>query len=364
MQLLGLDYQQFETLFNTQYKKGEYFSGALFRQLFSSASTEVSQIVNFRHHLEFAKKISSDFPLELPEPHVVKKDGETLKFLIKLKDGLETESVVIPMRKYKSLCVSSQVGCKRGCSFCETAQLGLLRNLSAEEIVMQIMVARFVLREPIRNLVFMGMGEPTDNLTEVIQAIRVMSDQRGLNIPTSGICISTVGNVVGINRLAEIIRSDRSENLGKVKLAISLNAPNDNIRSQLMPVNRINPMAELKKSMQAFPLGLAKNYFMIEYVLIAGVNDEFEHALELGEYLRDLSVMVNLIPYNPRLDSPYNSPSEERTKQFAAWVEAAGIKVRLRGTKGQGVMAACGQLGNRSLSKRVKVAETSSRVEI
>lgn len=275
-------------------------------------------------------------------------DGALTKFVQQMADGLETESVVIPMgggdRTWKTLCVSSQVGCGRGCTFCETAQLGLVRQLSASEIVGQVVAARRFLAADVRNVVFMGMGEPFDNFDAVIQAVRVLSDPCGLSLAKGRITISTVGRADGIRRLAEL-------KWRRINLAVSLNAPNDAIRSRIMPINRVFDMAALREAMLAFPQrrGAA---IMIEYVLIPGLNDAREHALELVEYLRPVRCCVNVIPYNPRRESPYDAPGEERVAEFLGWLESAGQFCKRRITKGRDYMAACGQLGNRAFARR------------
>ena len=275
------------------------------------------------------------------------RDGELIKFVQRRPDGLETESVIIPMaghgRTWKTLCVSSQVGCAMGCTFCETAQLGKLAQLSAAEIVGQVVAARRHFAADIRNVVFMGMGEPFDNFDEVIQAVRVLTDPAGLSMGMAHVTISTVGRVEGIRRLAAL-------GWRRINLAVSLNAPNDEIRSRIMPINRVEPMAMLREALLDYPLRKCQ-FFMIEYVLIPGVNDAREHAEELADYLRPVRCCVNVIPYNPRRESPYDAPSEAQIP-FLDRLEAAGQFCKRRVTKGRDFMAACGQLGNRALSRR------------
>jgi 23S rRNA (adenine2503-C2)-methyltransferase len=295
-------------------------------------------------------------------------DGELVKFIQQTPDGLEIESVVVPMqrrgRSWKTLCVSSQVGCARACEFCETGRLGLLRNLSAAEIVGQFVAARRELlgvvpassqcvapansrcayNDSIRNVVFMGMGEPLDNFDAVVQAVRVLTDRAGLSLGQERIKISTVGRISGIRRLGEL-------GWRRVTLAVSLNAPNDEIRSRLMPINRLEPMAALRDALLAYPRR-SHFYFMIEYVLIPGVNDAPAHARELADYLRPLPTVVNVIPYNPRPDSPWPAPTEAAISGFLDALSAAGQICKRRLTKGRDQMAACGQLGNRDLRRR------------
>lgn len=275
-------------------------------------------------------------------------DDELTKFVLRTHDDLETESVVVPMKGYgrswTSLCVSSQVGCARGCAFCETAQIGLVRNLTAGEIVSQVAVARRDFGPNVRNIVFMGMGEPLDNLDNLIQAIRVLTDRSGTSFSMSSLTVSTVGRIAGIEKLAQL-------GWRRLNVAISLNAPNDAIRSALMPIARTDPMPALREALLAYPLRKCQ-FFMIEYVLIPGVNDSRENAIELAEFLRPVKCVVNVIPYNPRRDSPWPAPSEQTIVQFMATLQEAGQMCKRRLTKGRDQMAACGQLGNRALSRK------------
>ena len=279
--------------------------------------------------------------LVLTTGRLVKKEADNgvIKFVTGLADDLAVESVVIPMFRRHTVCVSSQVGCSMGCRFCRTGKMGFIRNLTSSEIVEQVFFARHHLGVDIRNVVFMGMGEPLDNLDNVIQAVRVMEDQRGLDIARRYITISTVGLIDGIDRLARI-------DGGPVNLAVSLNAPDDAIRSRLMPINRTNPMAALKESLRRYPLAKKSSIF-VEYVLIQGVNDQPEHVQTLSRYLSPLPVKLNLIPYNPAPGSEWISPSTETVQQFRSWLEAENIFVRRRREKGERIMAACGQLGGR-----------------
>ena len=300
--------------------------------------------------------------------------------------ALETESVLIPMIGKKrvlthTLCVSSQVGCAMGCTFCQTAQMGKIRDLTPGEIVGQWYAARHLLGcDTIRNIVFMGMGEPTDNLDNVLKAVEVLSGRDGPNVPMSKITISTVGNVDGLRRLAEKVHEPGWHRLN---LAVSLNAPTDAVRSQIMPVNRKWSMGALREAILDWPIyGAAKICF--EYVLIPGVNDHREHAAQIadfvlgrGEYAgqrrrtgadeRDmrgaLHGLINLIPYNPRENSPWPAPSEEQADRFLSWLIEEGVFAKRRRTKGRDTMAACGQLGNPALRRKARHAAASSASE-
>ncbi|MGD9018154.1 MAG: 23S rRNA (adenine(2503)-C(2))-methyltransferase RlmN, partial [Desulfobacterales bacterium] len=266
-----------------------------------------------------------------------KVDGGVTKVIFRLSDGHHIETVIVPMDRYATVCVSSQVGCRMGCRFCETAAIGFRRNLSASEIVYQVFAARHHLEVPVKNIVFMGMGEPLDNVDAVIKAIDVVKDQRGLNIAERNITLSTSGRIDGIQYLAGIRRPH-------IRIAVSLNAPNDDVRSKLMPINRRYPMAPLKDALLGYPLK-PDNHIVIEYVLIDGVNDLACHADELADYLSGLPVKVNLIPCNPGPASPYQPPPAEAIESFRKRLVANRLFVRMRRTKGRALMAACGQLG-------------------
>jgi 23S rRNA (adenine2503-C2)-methyltransferase len=318
-------------------------------------------------------------------------EGEVIKFTCKvrglgnegkggsLKDGpLETESVLIPMassggRRTYTLCVSSQVGCAMGCDFCETAQMGLVRSLVPAEIVGQWFAATHIVGVRPKNVVFMGMGEPLDNFDNVIQAIATLKDHNGASVAISNITVSTVGKLDGLRRLREQIQLPTWHRLS---LAISLNAPNDDVRSKLMPVNKRWKIAELQQELIDWPR-FGGNKFCIEYVLIPGVNDQREHAAQIADFVRPLKSLVregasgdtgrdtreraviNVIPYNPRRNSPWPAPTEERVSEFINWLIEERVFVKRRRTKGRDMMGACGQLGNEQIRARQLVSLTS-----
>ncbi len=280
-------------------------------------------------------------------------------------DELTTESVLIPMvgrtgKRTHTLCVSSQVGCAMGCTFCETAQMGLIRHLSPPEIVGQWFAATHVLRERVANIVFMGMGEPMDNLDHVLAAIAVLKDHNGAAVPVSRITISTVGRVDGIRRLREKLHEPGWHRLN---LAVSLNAPNDAVRDALMPVNRKHRLSELREELLKWPrYGGSK--LCVEYVLIPGVNDAPDHAAEVASFIEPINrahresggrtprAMINLIPYNPRRQSPWPAPTEPEVEGFLGRLRDLGVYVKRRRTKGRQLMGACGQLGSESIRRR------------
>lgn len=268
------------------------------------------------------------------------------KHLLQTHDGLQVEMVVLPMQAGNTLCISSQVGCRMGCAFCETGKMGLFRSLTTSEILSQVFRAKFDLGIEVRNIVFMGMGEPFDNFEAVMQAVKILNDDFAFGLGMSRITISTSGIVKGIYRLIE--EADPALNL-----AVSINAPNDAIRNKLMPVNRQHDMEALKKAMQAY-CSHPRRKILIEYVLIKGKTDELVHADELAAYLNGLNVTVNLIPYNPQSRSIFSTPDKNAIEAFAARMRAKGYLTFVRSTKGEKTMAACGQLGNLDLRKQKK----------
>lgn len=280
-------------------------------------------------------------------PSKVVEDAGAVKFLLTLHDELETESVILPIDGFKktrhTLCLSSQVGCAMGCDFCQTAQMGLKRNLTTAEIVAQWHAANHALQTPIDNIVFMGMGEPLENLDAVIPAIEILADNNGPAIASSKICVSTVGRLEGIRLLAAFARTDGFKRLS---LAFSVNAPNDRVRKEIMPLAKAVSMAQLREAILTYPRHDSGGV-LAEYVLIPGVNDSDEDALEICEYLKPIGCGLNVIPYNPRERSPWESPTEESVERFVQIAKSTGQFVRRRITLGRDLMAACGQLGNK-----------------
>ncbi len=331
----------------------------------------------------FREGKTSSAPAKITMPEIVTRqeepvnEGVTVKFVQRLpnpshklaRHGIDfddIESVIIPMigrsgRKTHTLCVSSQVGCALGCDFCETAQMGLIRSLSASEIVAQWWAARFIEGIEIDNIVFMGMGEPMDNLDEVLTAIECLTDRTGASIPMANITISTVGRVDGLRRIKEQVQKPGWKRLG---LALSLNASNDEVRSKLMPINKKWNMQQLQDILLELREVRGGRKIMIEYVLIPGVNNELEHADELAAWMNPFlkdptrekakghGGLLNVIPYNPRRDSPWPAPTEEQVDAFVERLVSHGVFVNRRRTKGRDTMAACGQLGTAEIRKR------------
>ncbi len=267
-------------------------------------------------------------------------DGST-KHAFRLEDGQVIEGVHMPYEDRTTLCVSSQVGCAMGCTFCATGAMGIRRNLGAHEIVGQVyaMLAHHGHPEgrPV-NLVFMGMGEPLHNLKHVMTAFDRLTDPAGLAIPPRRITVSTSGLVPGIERLATFARRPR--------LALSLNGTTDEARSRIMPVNRVWNLDRLAETLRRFPLEPGER-ITLEYVLLAGVTDTPEDQRRLIAFARRFPAKVNLIPFNPHEGAGFQPPSEARIAELCRALAEADITVMVRRSRGQDVAGACGQLARR-----------------
>ncbi len=262
-------------------------------------------------------------------------DG-TEKYLFQLADGQRIESVLIPERDHYTLCISSQVGCAMGCRFCLTGAQGLKRNMSAAEIIDQVIQARRLMSDPDRltNIVLMGMGEPLANYDAVLKAMGNLIAEDGMNVSHRRVTLSTCGLVPQIERLGRDIT---------VNLAVSLNAADDKTRDVIMPVNRKYPLKELLAACKAFPLP-NRRMITFEYVLIDGINDRDEDAERLAQRLAGLRAKINLIPLNPCSAPDMSPPPMERILRFQEILIKRRFTAIIRKSKGQDISAACGQL--------------------
>ncbi len=337
LNILGLTCDQLAAELKVRYGRGRYHAAAFFRTMFKDGRTYFGGVAEFADAPEFGCRLAADLRLPVCEITGRREADGVLKFATSLADGRVIESVVIPANGRTTLCVSSQVGCRMGCRFCATGQSGFGRQLAVEEIVWQVYAARFHLGRRIDNVVFMGMGEPLDNPDNVVQAIRVISDQRGFDIACRRMTLSTAGHVDGIRKLADC-------GLDRLKLAVSLNAADDALRDELMPINRRYPLKRLKEALDAFPLG-KKGVVFVEYVLLAGINDSPADADRLDRYLGGLPVRINIIAFNCSVDTPFRAPAPETVRRFCERLTAAGRFVRLRQSRGAQILAGCGQLG-------------------
>jgi 23S rRNA (adenine2503-C2)-methyltransferase len=301
-----------------------------------------------RQYLQGHYRVSA---MEIAQESLSRYDG-TVKFLMRLEDGALVESVLMPEKKRITLCISSQVGCAQACSFCYTGRMGLKRQLTAGEIVGQVMMARRWIQEhpewrgargypatmTVSNVVFMGMGEPLDNLDAVKSALSIMIEPVGLHLAQRRISVSTAGHLDGIKGLLEAYP--------QVALALSLHATNDRERSQLMPINRRWPIRSILDYLHEF---YAQNpdedrSLLVQYTVIRGVNDSPRHAQEIIALLEGLPVKLNLIPLNEVEPSRFQGPDPSSLEAFRDTIHAAGMRVMIRYSKGQDIEAACGQL--------------------
>ncbi len=281
------------------------------------------------------------------------RDGSK-KYLLELQDGHTVESVLLPMKKEErdesgkvikearyTVCVSTQVGCKVGCAFCLTAKGGFVRNLTPGEIVGQVLAIKEDNHIPANrrvNIVYMGMGEPLDNLENVAKAVKIFADEHGLSISPRRQTISTSGLAPKIKKLGEM-------NLG-VLLAISLHAVDDELRQRLMPINKAYNIESVIQAVKEFPIDQRKRV-MFEYLMIKDLNDDIKSAKKLVKLLHGIKAKVNLIYFNPYPGSPFQRPEEERVKMFQQYLLDHGILCTIRESKGLDISAACGQLKER-----------------
>ena len=297
------------------------------------------------------ERLAARFADSRPElvAHTVADDGHTHKLLLRYPDGEAIETVLMLYPKRATVCISTQAGCAMGCPFCATGQAGFRRQLTAGEVIRQVVVADAALRsggiggeqmpdgapDHVTNVVFMGMGEPLANLPATVATVQWLHDPEGFNLSARGITVSTVGLVPGIRRLAD---------LGlPLTLAVSLHASTDDLRDELVPVNRTHPLAEVEAVMREYRERTNRRV-SIEWCLIGDVNDSDEQADRLAAIARRLRAHVNVIPMNPTPGVRWKEPSKRRTKAFVDRVSRAGAEITLRDTRGRDADAACGQL--------------------
>lgn len=334
--------------FSARYGKGLFHCRGAMSALYTAGSLAgLDETEPFRDNRILARQISDDYEFSLPSvSRVLEKDG-TVKFTLALSDGRSVESVIIPMKNHTSLCVSSQVGCARGCVFCRTAQMGLIRNLSASEIVAQYMTARFVFKKEIRNIVFMGMGEPLDNLDAVLESIDILTHCHGAAVLPRRISLSTCGQCQGLGRLKERIERESEKNYHLVPLSISLHSVDNEVRDSLMPVNRQWPLPQLRQTLLAMPHARDKDKIFFEYMVIPSVNDSAGDAAGLKVFMEGFHAKVNLIAFEAPEGSSLPSASREDVDRFWSRLRALDIACFSRISKGLRIQASCGQLATK-----------------
>jgi 23S rRNA (adenine2503-C2)-methyltransferase len=328
-------------------KEPAYRARQIWQWLFRKGAVTFAEMTNLSESLR--ARLAEDFTISRLAVlrQAVSEDG-TKKFLFGLADGQSIETVLIPETKRLTLCVSTQVGCGFGCAFCATALLGLKRNLRTSEVLDQILEAsRSLARDQrITHVVLMGMGEPLANYAETVKALAVMTDTSwGIGISPRRITLSTVGLVPQIRRLMEET---------KVNLAISLHAPTDELRGELMPVNRKYSLQQLMECCRSLPIPRRKR-ITFEYVLLRGVNDSVEDAKALCQMLRDIRCKVNVIPFNPHPGSRYRRPDDSAVERFQQVLQVHDLQINIRRPRGDDIQAACGQLQGEERAQEFKV---------
>ncbi len=341
--------------FGLDEKKARMRATQLWRWIYHYGQTDFSAMTDIGKDMRGA--LAERFVVARPDvaERLVSVDG-TRKYLIRLGPGIEVECVYIPdVGRAGALCVSSQVGCTLACTFCHTGTQKLVRNLTAAEIVNQVMAVKDDLEEwpsggderKLSNIVFMGMGEPLYNLDNVSEAIDVISDNEGISLSRRRITVSTSGVVPEMRRLGEETSA---------MLAISLHATNDALRDELVPINRKYNIAELMDACRNYPGAANARRITFEYVMLKGVNDSDAEARALVKLLKGLPAKINLIPFNPWPGAPYECSSWERIESFAEILSRAGYASPIRTPRGRDIFAACGQLKSESVKKKASEA--------
>lgn len=358
--LLNFDHQGLREYFASIGEK-PFRADQVMKWMYHFGYDDFEQMTNLNKKLR--EKLARNCEIQAPEisQKQVSTDG-TIKYALKLEGGQEVETVWIPENNRATLCVSSQVGCALECSFCSTAQQGFNRNLSVAEIIGQVWrvandigATRIAGKRPITNIVMMGMGEPLLNMKNLLPALDNMLNDLGYGLSKRRVTVSTSGVVPALAMLKEKI---------DCALAISIHAPNDELRNELVPINKKYPLQEfLAASRQYIDGSKAQKAVTVEYVMIQEVNDSTEHAHELAHALKDTPSKVNLIPFNPYPGSPYKRSSNSRIDRFDKVLQSYGYTVITRRTRGDDIDAACGQLAGEVLDRTKRTAAIAEQAK-
>ncbi|QSX34835.1 bifunctional tRNA (adenosine(37)-C2)-methyltransferase TrmG/ribosomal RNA large subunit methyltransferase RlmN [Shewanella avicenniae] len=351
--LLDLDRKALRELF-AQWGEKPFRADQLMKWIYHFGVDDFEQMTNINKKLR--EKLAANCEIVAPEISQYQKSTDgTIKFAINVGDGQEVETVYIPEEDRATLCVSSQVGCALECTFCSTAQQGFNRNLKVSEIIGQIWrVAQFLGfqkdtgERPITNVVMMGMGEPLLNLSNVIPAIEIMLDDFAFALSKRRVTLSTSGVVPALDKLGESL---------DIALAVSIHAPNDALRNELVPINKKYPLQEFLAAIRRYigKTNANRGRVTLEYVMLDHINDSTDQAHELAQLMKDTPCKVNLIPFNPYPGSPYGRSSNSRIDRFSKVLMDYGFTVVVRKTRGDDIDAACGQLAGdiRDRTKRL-----------
>lgn len=356
--LLNFDRQGLEGYF-TEIGEKPFRATQLLKWIYQFGVDDFNAMSNLSKSLR--EKLTAEAEIHLPEIVTEQQsDDGTIKWLLRLDSGNSIETVFIPENDRGTLCISSQVGCALECSFCSTAQQGFNRNLTTAEIISQVVIANRALKciprneRVISNIVLMGMGEPLLNFDNVVSAMNIMLEDNAYGLSKRRVTLSTSGVVPALDRLKEV--SD-------VSLALSLHAPNDELRNELVPINRKYPIKELLAACERYISGETKRKITVEYVLLDGVNDKPEHARELVKLLKNIPCKINLIPFNPFPNSGYKTSSVEAIERFRNIVVKGGLLTTTRKTRGEDIDAACGQLAGKVMDKTKRNIRRKSKEE-
>jgi len=317
----------------TDLGKEKFRAQQLFKWVYEKKVTDPEAMTNLSK--EFRKNLLDRITFDLPEmvDRRISTDG-TRKYLFDIGKGQTVEAVMIPSEDRMTLCLSSEVGCNMACTFCFTGKQKLKRRLTAGEIVGQFLQVKIDMEDKrISNIVFMGMGEPLDNTKAVFDAIDIFKSDYGLNVSRKKITVSTSGLIPQIPLVTE----------SGTRLAISLNAPNDEVRNNIMPINKRYPLAELMEACRTHTRD-SKDQVTFEYVLLKDVTDHIDHARQVAQLIKGIPCKVNLIPFNEHPDSGFQRPSRNKVFDFQRYLVGKGFHVTIRRTMGRDIFAACGQL--------------------
>ncbi|HMO17406.1 MAG TPA: 23S rRNA (adenine(2503)-C(2))-methyltransferase RlmN [Oligoflexia bacterium] len=356
--ILGLERSKLREILSESLDLTPYRAKQLFSWLYRKKVTDFNLMTDISKSLR--NELCSRFYISRLKiiTHEESSDGSR-KYLFSLDDGSEVESVLIKQPTRFTLCISSQVGCAIGCKFCRTAQMGLKRNLSAAEIIGQVIAVQEDVklrddrggedgREAFQNIVFMGMGEPLHNKNSVISAVKVLNDELGLNFSGRKITVSTSGLVPAIKEFGL--------SGARANLAISLNATTDEVRSEIMPINNRWPLKDLIQTLREYPLRPHRR-ITFEYVMLGDINDSDDDIQRLPQLLKGIPAKINLIPYNTNAGLGFKQPSTERVYYWQKRLLEMGLNSTIRWSKGNDISAACGQLATKSeMERRRKIA--------
>lgn len=332
MSIYNLTYEELENyLLSINEKK--YRAGQIFEWLYDKRVSSFDEMSNLSKDLIL--KLKDSFNMDRLELVKEEKDEDVNKYLFKLHDNNHIECVLMRHNYGLSLCISSQVGCNMGCSFCESGRLKKQRDLTAGEMILQIMIVESLIKERITHIVIMGIGEPFDNYDNIVKFISIANYYKGLNIGSRHITVSTCGIIPKIKEFSKLPY--------QVNLAISLHAPNDELRSKIMPVNRAYPLKDLIVALKEY-IKNTNRRVTFEYILLDGINDSKKEALELANLIRGMNAYVNLIPYNENSNFLYKRSKKDEILKFYDIIKKEGINVTIRREFGSKISAACGQL--------------------